>query len=106
MTSPPFALNLELNPIPGQEAWVVLNLEGHVVATSSNTINSASATALQQDARILFQMLQEASSLSTSLEKSTQQVMSRMSVSFQTSRYVIAQDASHIYLVQAKNTAI
>ena len=91
-SSPAASLQLDLDssPIPGQQAYVVLDLYGNLVKSSS----SKSTESLLKDYSTLYQMLQETSAFS--------QTVKRISIMFDSSvQYIIARDdETHIYIVQ------
>lgn len=79
------ALDLEASPVPGQQASAILDLQG----------NRIRGPLSEKDCSLLYQMLVEAGNLK--LES-----FSRMTVSFQTTRYIVARDASHIYIAKVR----
>ena len=83
------ALDLEATPVQGQVASAVLDLQGHIVRGQLST---------EHDAEILYKMLVEAGNL-PSLQGGD---FSRMTVTFPTTRYIVARDQAHIYIVQAR----
>mmetsp|Transcript_18424 Transcript_18424/g.51414 ORF Transcript_18424/g.51414 Transcript_18424/m.51414 type:complete len:125 (+) Transcript_18424:201-575(+) len=91
------ALDPETSPIPGQQAWAILDLHGRLVRSSSAAAIAASGSALVRDAPTLYAMLVEATPLVPSGSG-----LRRMTVNLATVRYVIARDQHHVYLVQTK----
>ena len=109
----------ELSPIPGQEAWVIVDLYGTIVrssASASSALASASAgsPSILQDVQTLYTMLVEA----TSLVGPEDHGLTRMTINFDRTptadadagakidattmllRYVISRDDNHIYMIQ------
>jgi hypothetical protein len=78
--------DLDASPIPGQQGWAVLDLKGQIVRSNGFQ---------EQDAGILFQMLQESTSL-------CQDGLRRLMVNFSETRYLVTRDESHVYLVQTR----
>ncbi len=79
------ALDLEASPVPGQQASAVLDLQGNLLRGPLS----------EKDCALLYQMLVEAGSLKLDS-------LSRMTVSFQATRYIVARDVSHIYIVKLR----
>jgi len=97
----------ETSPIPGQQAWVILDLYGTILRSSvennnSNSTNSTNIPSIIKDVPILYNMLIESTALAFSGGK--QQGLNRMTINFDSCglRYVIARDENHIYLLQTK----
>lgn len=78
-------LDLESSPVQNQIGCAVLDLHGQMVRGQG--IN-------EQDAEILFQMLLEVANLQEV------QDFRRMTVALSHTRYVVARDESHVYIVQ------
>ena len=114
---PILQLDPDVTPIPGQQAWVILDLQGHVVRASNghDNSNSSNIPPIHQDSPILFQMLIETAGLMTTNDGG----LKRMTISFgddynrhgqdsatsstgniNNIRYVIARDNTHIYMIQ------
>lgn len=87
----PASFDPETSPIPGQQAWAILDLQGTLVRSSS-----AEAPILQ-DAKTLYGMLVESTPLVSSRDG-----LKRMTINFANLRYVVARDDHHIYLIQTK----
>lgn len=84
----PPALDLEENPVPGQIASAILDLEGNLVK----------GTLSAREASLLFQMLVEAGSLQLSDFK-------RLTVTVSpTIRYVVSRDETHVFVVQTRSS--
>mmetsp|Transcript_9747 Transcript_9747/g.20401 ORF Transcript_9747/g.20401 Transcript_9747/m.20401 type:complete len:125 (+) Transcript_9747:337-711(+) len=102
-SSPPAAaFDPETSPIPGQQAWAVLDLHGKMVRSSAGGVVDANNTndipPLLRDAPTLYGMLVE----STPLVEAGNGLI-KMTVDFSASlRYVVARDDHHVYLVQTK----
>ena len=106
----------ELSPIPGQEAWVIVDLYGTIVRSSASALASASAgsPSILQDVQTLYRMLVEA----TPLVGPEDHGLTRMTINFDRTptadadagakidattmllRYVISRDDNHIYMIQ------
>ena len=106
----------ELSPIPGQEAWVIVDLYGTIVRSSASALASASAgsPSILQDVQTLYTMLVEA----TPLVGPEDHGLTRMTINFDRTptadadagakidattmllRYVISRDDNHIYMIQ------
>jgi hypothetical protein len=105
--TPPPSFSFGLNPISGQQAWAILDLQGHVVSSSfmSNNNNKEDHTLpllQQQDIAILYEMM-----IATAPITTAQGPLSRMTISFDNNnskhiRYIMTRDATHIYIVQVK----
>ncbi len=78
----------ETSPIPGQQAWAILDLHGTMVKSSPGI------SPVVQDAKTLYGMLVESTSLVS------KDGLKRMTIHFGNMRYVVARDDHHIYLVQ------
>ena len=74
-----------MNPVQGQVAGAVLTLDGEVVRGGLPE---------KDDARLLYQMLLETSSLNKPIR--------RLTVSFPSVKYTVARDDSHVYIVQSQ----
>ena len=85
----------ETSPIPGQQAWAILDLHGVMVKSSADSASS-DLPPVVQDAKTLYGMLVESTPLVSNGG------LKRMTINFASIRYVVAQDDSHIYLVQTK----
>jgi hypothetical protein len=104
---PPPSLDFGLNPISGQQAWAILDLQGRVLSSSmsnNNNINEDQTLPLlqQQDVDILYEMMIAAAPITAA-----QGPLSRMTISFESNdskhvQYILTRDATHIYIVQAK----
>jgi hypothetical protein len=81
----PPLLDLDASPVQGQLASAVLDLKGQVVRGQLDP----------QDASTLFQMLVEAASLKESSFR-------RLTVTFPNTKYIVARDESHVYIVQTR----
>jgi hypothetical protein len=83
----PIMLDLDASPIPGQMGWAALDLQGTIVRNNQLS---------EQDAGVLFQMLQE----STALCENTG--MRRLTVTFAETKFLVSRDEAHVYLVQTR----
>jgi hypothetical protein len=83
----PPQLDLDANPIQGQQACAVMDLKGQLIRGSMN----------QEDASILFQMLVEVGSLG-------EPSFRRLTVSFAHTRYIVARDETHVYIAQTRSS--
>ncbi|OEU08156.1 hypothetical protein FRACYDRAFT_271859 [Fragilariopsis cylindrus CCMP1102] len=109
------AYDPELSPIPDQQAYAILDLYGNIIrssnpSTSSSSIASSSGDIIK-DAPILYKMIVESTSLVLASASATGQEekaegfeLKRMTITFDTVRYVIARDENHIYLLQTSTT--
>lgn len=79
------ALDLEASAVQGQQASAVLDLQGNIIRGPLS----------EKDCSLLYQMMIEAGNLK--LES-----FSRMTISFQSTRYIVARDVSHIYIVKVR----
>lgn len=106
------AFDPEASPIPGQQAWAILDLHGRMVRRSNNTSSSSSTStststsslpSIVLDAPTLYNMLVESTPLVADTSTATNG-LNRMTVNFGGSssslRYVVARDEHHVYLVQ------
>jgi hypothetical protein len=109
------AYDPEISPIPDQQAYVILDLYGTIIRSSS-TNNGVDDNIIIKDASILYKMIVESTSLvlasaSTGQEKVGSGFgLNRMTITFDNNnnnaiRYVIARDENHIYLVQTTTTS-
>jgi hypothetical protein len=91
----------ETSPVPGQQAWAILDLHGTMVRSSADI-----SSPIVQDAKTLYGMLVESTPLVSKSQddNGTGGGLKRMTINFAASslRYVIARDDNHIYLVQTK----
>lgn len=90
----------ETSPVPGQQAWAILDLHGTMVRSSADI-----SSPIVQDAKTLYGMLVESTPLiSNNQDDNGTGGLKRMTINFAASslRYVIARDDHHIYLVQTK----
>jgi len=88
LSSAPILLDLDASPISGQTGWAVLDLQGQVLKCNSF---------LDQDARLLFQMLQETA------KQQQQQEWFRLTVTFPgATRFLVTRDDTHVYMVQTR----
>ena len=87
-TMPAAAFDPETSPIPGQQAWAILDLHGNLVRSS------AEGALVVRDAKTLYGMLVESTPLVSS------EGLKRMTINFGSLRYIVARDEHHIYLVQ------
>ena len=78
------SLDLDLSPIQGQLASAVVNLKGDVIR----------GTLPPEDARLLFQMLAETSTLNKPVR--------RLTVTYPSVKYIVARDEAHVYIVQTR----
>lgn len=78
-------LDLEASPFQGQQASAMLDLQGNIIRGPLS----------EKDCSLLYQMLVEAGNLK--LES-----FSRMTITFQSARYIVARDISHIYMVKVR----
>jgi len=79
-------LDLEATPVPNQIGNAVINITtGDIVSSSNIEV---------EDAKILYAMLEEAGRLT--------QVLTRMSVTMESSVYVVATDKKHVYISEIK----
>ena len=90
----------EASPIPGQQAWAILDLHGKLVrssadGSSSNNSGGDTQPPILADAPTLYNMLVESTPLVAS-------GLNRMTINFSSLRYVVARDEHHVYLVQTK----
>ena len=85
----------ETSPIPGQQAWAILDLHGAMVKSSADPA-SGDLPPVVQDAKTLYGMLVESTPLVSNGG------LKRMTINFSSIRYVVARDDSHIYLVQTQ----
>ncbi len=85
---PSVAFDPETSPIPGQQAWAILDLHGNLVRSS------AEGDPVVQDYKTLYGMLVESTPLVSS------EGLKRMAINFGSLRYIVARDEHHIYLVQ------
>ena len=85
----------EATPIPGQQAWAILDLHGTMIKSSVDPA-SGDLPPVIQDAKTLYGMLVESTPLVSDGG------LKRMTINFSSIRYVVARDDSHIYLVQTK----
>ena len=109
----------ELSPIPDQQAWVVLDLYGNIIRSSS-TITSSSLSSnnadLIKDVPALYKMIVESTSLVLAEGEAGSAEghigLKRMTITFDNAdnnadnnavagvRYIIAHDIYHIYIIQ------
>ena len=83
-------LDLDASPVPGQIGWAVLNQSGEILRKSSEFV--------EEDAPVLFQMLQESTSVIDPSEG-----FQRLTVAFPgTCRFLVTLDEAHVYLVQTR----
>lgn len=108
---PPPMLDLDASPIAGQTGWAVLDLQG-------NVLKSNSLSAVDTDAPILFQMLQQSATIHKNTvegdavagggggeekQNKTSAPLTRMTVTFPgVARFLVTRDETHIYLVQTR----
>jgi hypothetical protein len=86
LSSAPILLDLDASPISGQTGWAVLDFQGQVLKSNSF---------LDQDARLLFQMLQETAK--------QQEEWFRLTVTFPgAARFLVTRDDTHVYMVQTR----
>ena len=93
------SLDPETSPVPGQQAWGILDLHGKLVRSSEDS-SSGSDTDIApviRDAKTLYGMLVESTPL-----VAPGQGLKRMTIDFGSLRYVVARDEHHIYLIQVK----
>merc|ERR1712238_653885 len=109
VTGIPIAFDPETSPIPGQQAWVILDLYGTIIRSSSvgGGDGGNNSNAIITDAPILYNMLIESTAVALSSGGKQQEGLNRMTINFDDSsggglRYVIARDENHIYLIQTK----
>ena len=89
---PSAAFDPETSPIPGQQAWAILDLHGNLVRSSPPL--PTGLPPVVHDAKTLYGMLVEATPIVA------KEGLKRMTVNFSQTRYVVARDEHHIYLVQ------
>ena len=90
----PASFDPETSPIPGQQAWAILDLHGTMVRSSAS--DGSDPAPILKDAKTLYGMLVESTPLVSS------DGLKRMTIHFSSIRYVVARDDHHIYLVQTK----
>mmetsp|Transcript_15818 Transcript_15818/g.17973 ORF Transcript_15818/g.17973 Transcript_15818/m.17973 type:complete len:150 (-) Transcript_15818:129-578(-) len=107
VTGIPISFDPETSPIPGQQAWVILNLYGTIIRSSSvggEGVNNSNT--IIKDVPILYNMLIESTAVAFCNGGKQQEGLNRMTINFDDScgglRYVIARDENHIYLIQTK----
>jgi hypothetical protein len=92
-TAAPILLDLDASPIAGQTGWAVLDLNGNVLKNNALSLH---------DAQILFQMLQESTSVAVDVDNKGR-LMTRLTVTFPgVARFLVTRDDTHIYLVQTR----
>lgn len=84
----PPAFNLDSNPIAGQTASAVLDLNGQIVQGGLSP----------STASILFSIMQESAQLPLAKKEAIQ----RVTVTLENCRYVLARDDTHLYIAQTK----
>jgi hypothetical protein len=76
-------LDLDLSPIPGQQAWVIVDLNGQIIKMSSGIGNSGTTSSdvvpsIVHDVPILYQMLMECATILTPQDGG----LNRMTITF------------------------
>ena len=113
-----YSLDLGSSPVPGQIGYCILDLDGRIVVDGgqqSNINDQSTYCSVVQDAPVLFQMLQETTSILPPKSNNGQSSAAgaenirgfrRMTIDFGTNiRYIIGRDSTHIYLIQTSLTS-
>ena len=112
-----YSLDLASSPVPGQIGYCILDLDGRIIVDGgqqSNSNNQSSYCTVVQDAPILFQMLQETTSIlppksndgRSGVGAENIRGFRRMTIDFDNAtRYIIGRDSTHIYLIQTVSTS-
>ena len=90
-SAPPPALDLESTPVAGQIASAVLDAKTGAMVDDGGRVIS------EHNASILYQMLLETGQLQQEIP-----VVRRMTVMYNHTRYIVARDETHVYIVQAR----
>ena len=114
------SLDLGSSPVPGQIGYCILDLDGQIVVDggqrSNNRNDQSTYCTVVQDAPVLYQMLQETTSIlppksndglsSAAAGSDNIRGFRRMTIDFGTDiRYIIGRDSTHIYLIQTSLTS-
>jgi hypothetical protein len=84
----PPSVDFEATPVQGQVGFVVLDLNGQVVVRSNEHISGNQAS-------VLYKMILEVGML-------PEEGFKRLTVSFPSTRYSVARDKTHVYIVQTQ----